>query len=275
MNHPMPEVLIGIPTLNGPERLRRCLRAIRAHTPLDQPFKVLVVDDCSTPENLEKNKEVVSETGIDMLTHNTRLGVARGWNDLTRHTRAPWVILMNDDVEVVPDWYEALVFSLKKNPHAGMIGLPSYQGVNSLNFSPPPIKSYNEAKMQRGTGMFSATGFLFGFERKKFDYVSGFDDGFFLFYEEVDFGARLQNCGWPSYMLSYPVVIHQGGASTSDPENVADAQRVMAESRARFKERHQSIAHIRKSMETAGWQAQEREYPKPVEWNTMLKTWVD
>ena len=49
----------------------------------------------------------------DPLGAVRRLGVARGWNDLTRHTNAPIIILMNDDVEVVPDWYEALVFSLK------------------------------------------------------------------------------------------------------------------------------------------------------------------
>lgn len=269
MNHPDPEVLIGIPTLNGPDRLRRCLRSIRLNTPRAEPWKVLVVDDRSTPENLQRNKEVIHEHGVELLMHEERSGVAAGWNHLTRHTNAPWVILMNDDVEVVPDWYEALVFSLKANRDAGMIGLTAYQGVNSSNFTPPPVKSYNEARMQCGYKMFSTTGFLFGFERTKFDKVEGFDERFFLFYEEIDFGVRLLNQGWPSYMLSYPVVIHQGGASTSDTRNVPDPQGVMAESRARFKEKHGSIEAIRSKME----------YPVtgPVlrEWNSMLKTWVD
>ena len=270
MNHPEPEVTIGIPTLNGPDRLRRCLRSIRINTPRSEAFKVLVVDDCSTPDNLQRNKDVIHEFGVEMITHHERFGVARGWNDLTRHTQAPWIILMNDDVEVVPDWYEALVFSLKNNPHAGMIGLPAYQGVNSSNFTPPPIKSYNESKMERGVGMFSTTGFLFGFERRKYDEVAGFDNGYFLFYEEVDFGACLMEKGWPSYMLSYPVVIHQGGASTSDTRNVPDAQGVMAESRERFKRKHGSIKAVRDAM--AGLKV--AHHPN-VQWNTMLKTWVD
>ena len=268
MNHPEPEVLIGIPTLNGPDRLRRCLKSIRINTPRAEPFKVLVVDDCSTPDNVQRNKDVIHEFGVEMITHQERFGVARGWNDLTRHTKAPYVILMNDDVEVVPDWYEALVFSLKHNLHAGMIGLTSYQGVNSSNFTPPPIKSYNEARMQRGVGMISSTGFLFGFERKKFEEIKGFDDGFFLFYEEVDFGVRLLLKGWPSYMLSYPVVIHQGGASTSDTRNVSDPQGIMAESRARFKAKLGSIASIREKV------GDDLQFPVR-EWNTMLKTWVD
>jgi GT2 family glycosyltransferase len=272
VNHQDPEVLIGIPTLNGADRLKRCLRSIQVNTPRSQPFKVLVVDDYSTPENLERNKNVTHEFGIEMLTHQERLGVARGWNDLTRHTKAPFVILMNDDVEVVPDWYEALTFSLKNNPEAGMIGLTAYQGVNSSTFTPPPVKSFNEAVMQRGEGMFSTTGFLFGFRREKFDAVSGFDDQYFLFYEEVDFGIRLLQCGWPSYMLSYPVVIHQGGASTSDSRNVQDPQGVMAVSRERFKQKFGGIKAVRESIESI-WK---HKGPKNlVQWNTMLKTWID
>jgi N-acetylglucosaminyl-diphospho-decaprenol L-rhamnosyltransferase len=272
VNHPEPEVLIGIPTLNGSDRLRRCLRSIKVNTPPAQPFKVLVVDDCSTPENLQRNKNVVHEFGIEMITHQERYGVARGWNDLTRHTKAPYIILMNDDVEVVPDWYDALVFSLKNNPGAGMIGLTAYQGVNSSNFSPPPVKSYNEAVMQRGDGMFSATGFLFGFRHEQFDMISGFDDGYFLFYEEVDFGIRLLQAGWPSYMLSYPVVIHQGGATTSDTRNVQDPQGVMAASRDRFMSKFGGMRAIRDAIDKI-WK--HRGPSRLVQWNTMLKTWVD
>ncbi len=270
MNHPEPEVLIGIPTLNGPERLRRCLRSILLYTPREAAFKVLVVDDCSTPENLKKNKDVIHEFGVEMITHQERFGVARGWNDLTRHSQAPYVILMNDDVEVVPDWYEALVFTLKNNPHVGMVGLTAYQGVNTANFTPPPVKSYNEAKMLRGEGMFSTSGFIFGFRHMKFDEIGGFDDGYFLFYEEVDFGARMEAAGHQSYMLSYPVVIHQGGASTSDSRNVPDAQAVMRQSRERFKMKHESVAKVREVM---------REFPPSfhscIEWNTSLKVLVD
>jgi GT2 family glycosyltransferase len=270
VNHPDPEVLIGIPTLNGPDRLRRCLRSIQINTPRSESFKVLVVDDCSTPDNLQKNKDVVHAFGVEMITHQERLGVARGWNDLTRHSKAPYVILINDDVEVVPDWYEALVFTLKNNPHAGMVGLTAYQGVNSSNFTPPPVKSYNEAKMQRGEGMFSTSGFIFGFQHMKFDEIGGFDDAFFLFYEEVDFGVRMEAAGYSSYMLSYPIVIHQGGASTSDSRNVPDPNGIMCQSRERFKAKHGSVLRVRQAAYARGPQK-----ATCLEWNTALKVLVD
>lgn len=263
-----PEICVGIPTLNGPERLARCLEAVRRHTPMDALGAVLFVsDDCSHEGNLDANKRVCSNYGVEMLMAQARLGVAEQWNRLTRHTDAPVVVLMNDDVEVVPDWLQALAFTIKNNPHAGMVGLKAYQGVNSLNFTPPAVPSYNEAVMERGVGMISATGFLFGFSRDKYEDIGGFDPGFFAFYEEIDFGVRLLAKGWPSYMLSYPVVVHQGGATTSDRKNI-DAQRVIAESREKFKAKHGGIGPIREAMV-------EREWPRPVQWNTMLGTWID
>ena len=269
-NDRTPQICIGIPTLNGPARLARCLTAIRNHTPLeDFQAKVLVSDDFSREADLEENKQICSAFSVDLLTAPARLGVSQQWNRLTWHTNAAVVILMNDDVEVVPDWLEALAFSIRNNPHAGMIGLKAYQGVNSENFRPPPVHSYNEAVFERGTGMVSTTGFLFGFERKKHDAVGGFDPNFFAFYEEIDFGVRLLATGYPSYMLSYPIVIHQGGATTSDVRNI-DAQKVIQESREKFKAKHGSIRTIRETLvePLAGW-------PKPVQWNTMLKTWID
>lgn len=263
-----PEICVGVPTLNGPDRLARCLESVRRHTPMEALGAALFVsDDCSREGGLEANKRVCADYGVEMLMAQSRLGVAEQWNRLTRHTAAPIVVLMNDDVEVVPDWLQALAFTLRNNPHAGMVGLKGYQGVNSLNFTPPPVPSYNEAVMERGVGMIASTGFLFGFSRDKYDAVGGFDPGFFAFYEEIDFGARLLAMGWPSYMLSHPVVIHQGGATTSDRKNL-DAQRVMAESRGRFKAKHGGIGPLRAAMA-------ERDWPRPVQWNTMLGTWID
>ena len=266
-----PKILIGIPTLNGPERLARCLESIRRHTPLEAyNAQVLVSDDFSYRNNLEENRKVCHNFGVELVCPaQVRIGVAQQWNCLTRHTEAPVVILMNDDVEVVPDWLEALAFSILQNPHAGMIGLKAYQGVTSRNFTPPPVQSYNEAIMERGLGMISATGFLFAFERRKWEAIGGFDPHFFAFYEELDFSIRLlKEGGWWPYMLSYPVVIHQGGATTSDVRNL-DSQKVLLESREKFKVKHGSIQAVRDHMGTLPAP------PKSVQWNTMLKTWVD
>lgn len=275
MSNESPKICIGIPTLNGPDRLDRCLASIFKHTPLKEyGAAVLVSDDFSYEKHMTENAKVCANYGADLLLAPARIGVAQQWNRLTLHTKAEIMILMNDDVEVVPDWLEALAFTIRHNPHVGMVGLKAYEGVNSKNFTPPPVQSYNEAVMEHGYGMFSTTGFLFGFERVKFDAIGGFDPNFFAFYEEIDFGFRLRNEGWPSFMLSYPVVIHQGGATTSDRKNV-DAERVLLDSRAKFNAKHGSLSAVRAATVKADLSRLGNLNLPRIQWNTMLKTWND
>lgn len=265
-----PEILIGVPTLNGPERLERCLRSIKRWTSLEKyKAQVLVSDDFSYDRKLAENKTVCNAYRVPLLMAEQRLGVAEQWNRLVRHTEAPIQILMNDDVEVVEHWLEALVYSIRENPHAGMVGLKAYQGVNSTNFSPPPSVSYAESIMERGSGLLSSCGYLFAFEKAKWTVVGGFDTQFFAFYEEIDFGIRLFRENFPSYMLSYPIVVHQGGATTSDPSNI-DAPKVIVESREKFKAKHPPISEIRRDMDAA-----QATWPATRNWNTGLSVTID
>lgn len=271
----MPEsyrVTIGIPTLNGPERLDRCLGSIKRHTPLARfEAGVLVCDDGSLERYRKMNKTVTSRHGVEMLMNEGRLGVPESWNRLARHGILNWgsdcVVLLNDDVEVTPDWLEVLVFSVRKNPHAGMIGLNAWQGVNSSSFELPPVPAYCEATLVHGYGMLATMGFCFAFASDKFNIVGGFDTRYFCFYEEVDFGVSLLHKGWPSYMTSYPYVIHQGGATTSERTNL-NAAEVMAASRTKFMEKWVSIAYQRELF-------MGKEWPRTVHWNTLFRNWED
>lgn len=266
------KVTIGIPTLNGPDRLDRCLRALIRHTPLGKhDATILVCDDGSREEAVEKNKNVISRHGIRMLMNQARLGVAESWNRLARHGIENYgsdcIVLLNDDVEVTTDWLDALVFSVRMNPHAGMVGLNAWQGINSDFFNPPPAVAYSEATMLHGHGMLASCGYCFAFAADKYKAVEGFDPRYFCFYEELSFGLSLLHKDWPSYMLSYPFVIHQGGATTSEPANV-DAAACLSESREKFKSKWVSVEHQRKLF--AG-----RQWPPCIHWNTALKRLED
>jgi N-acetylglucosaminyl-diphospho-decaprenol L-rhamnosyltransferase len=45
--------------------------------------------------------------------------------------------------------------------------------------------------------------------------VGGFDEQFFLYWEDVDLGRRLKTAGWEIMVLPRPGVIHRRGASLS------------------------------------------------------------
>jgi GT2 family glycosyltransferase len=258
------KIFIGIPTLNGPDRLDRALRAIRAHTDL-RDVAVLVSDDCSTPENLELNKNAVHASGVEMLMSSQRLGVSQQWNRLVRHVPdAEICVLLNDDVEVVEDWLDVLAFSLARNPKLGMVSLRCETGVTSDNAVPRPRIDYSEARLLTGGGtLISSGGACFAFRRDDWQAVLGFDERYFCFYEEVDFGVALaRERGLFSAFASYPVVLHMGGATVSAN---TDAPAVLLDSRARFAEKWGT------TLDQLRAEFSKRRVPPWVEWNTSWK----
>lgn len=259
------KVLIGIPTLNGPDRLDRALKSIKTYTDL-KDVVVLVSDDASTPENLKLNKDVVHAHGVEMLMSEERLGIAKQWNRLVRHVPdAEICVLLNDDVEVVEDWLDVLVFSLQKNPDLGMVSLRCETGVTSSNGQPRPRVDYNESHiLHAGGSLVSGGGAAFAFKHADWEAVGGFDERYFCFYEEVDFGVSLSQAGRFNVFVSYPIIYHMGGATIG--VNM-DASKVLLDSRKKFEEKWG------RSMASFQVEFVKRFRPNFVEWNSQFKHW--
>ncbi len=236
----MHKVLVGIPTLNNPDLLRSCLDSIyKTHDMykgLD--IRVIALDDSSTPENLEKNKEICATYGIDLLMHTSRYGVARAWNNLSTHVESEIVILLNDDVEVAHNWIDVIIYTLDNNPDIGVVGLNAYEGDNS-KLTLPPIPTYIESKIMFGGNLhpiLSARGFGFGFRRLDYDMIEGFDNRYFYFFEEVDFNiSMMKKLNKRNCILSYPILKHHHGVTCMKDINYHP--NVFSESMKKFEEK--------------------------------------
>jgi GT2 family glycosyltransferase len=283
MTQPTVKVTVGIPTLNGHERLRRCLWSIEECTTRDENVRVVVCDDGSAEAELQKNRDVLWSflgkiPSLEMLENGERRGIAKSWNRLARHyPDADVVVLMNDDIEVVKDWLDVLVYSVMQNKTAGMVGLNSYYALtkhqhsllfpeNTLPHVRIPLIDYREAHLMSGGGkLVSSQGPIFALRKSAFDEVGGFDERYFCFFEEVDLGVRLRQKGYYHYMADYPICYHMGGATNSDPKNL-DAKAEIANSRAKFLEKWgKTLGEIRNEYGPA---------PAAVEWNSQLKNWA-
>jgi GT2 family glycosyltransferase len=274
-------VTVGIPTLNGPDRLARCLVAIEWCTRSFDDVRVLVCDDGSTDENLKLNKDVIHNAGVlrqkaqlEMLVNEGRLGIAQSWNRLVRHHASDVAVLLNDDIEVVDDWLDVLVYSVTRNPKLGMVALNSYVAltkaqVQAMHPGAPwhavvPRIDYHEAHLQTSGGrLLASTGPAFAFRRAVFDEVGGFDERYFCFYEELDFGVSLRRLGYLHAILSYPIAFHMGGATTS----TLDSSMIMRESHEKFVEKWGAVpGELRDRFGVA-------DVPPLDEWNTLASNW--
>ena len=214
----MHKVVVGIPTLNNPEVLNKCLNSIfKSYDVKKYNIKILVIDDFSSAENLSKNKEICASYQIDLLMNKKRLGVANSWNILVKHYNSEFAILLNDDIIVSHNWLDVILYTLENNPEIGVVGLNAYEGSNSY-LLPNNIPTYIESNIMLGGNLhpiLSARGYAFGFRRRDYDSVGGFDNAYFCFFEEVDFNLLImdklnkRNC-----MLSYPVIKHTHGSTT-------------------------------------------------------------
>jgi GT2 family glycosyltransferase len=293
-----PRVLIGVPTLNGPDRLKRCLESVRDCTDTKRfDVRCVIADDGSTEMNLAGNHKVVGAflciPGMTFLHGHGRTGIASTWNRIVRSDDREIIALINDDIEVVPDWLEVIEYSLSNNAHVGMVGLNSYLSVTkqqvrvegrmplTIDYKEArlrdgdlccavcdgPLRSdYYEARLMNGGGsLIASTGSCFGFRRKVYDQVGGFDERYHVFFEEVDFGVSLQRAGYFNYMASYPLVYHTGGETNSDPKNLIASERLV-ESREKFQAKWKKTpSQLREEFMKRG--------PAPLsrEWNSMIR----
>jgi GT2 family glycosyltransferase len=278
----MTSVLVGIPTLNGPDRLTRCLESIAQCTRLSafESVKVLVCDDGSREDQLKLNKDAVSRAsrrlpGLEMLVSETRCGIAASWNKLVRHQSTDAVVLVNDDIEVVDYWLDVLVYSVTENRVAGMVALNSYAGVTKGQVQAagraPLRRDYFESKLlHAGGNLLAASGSIFAFRRDTYDAVGGFDERYFCFYEEVDFGVAMKMIGLVHFVADAPVVYHMGGATTSDACNLV-ASEEMVRSRQEFRKKWgKTPAELRAQFANAM-----SHLSRLHEWSTQLATFTD
>lgn len=77
-------------------------------------------------------------------------------------------------------------------------------------------------------------GCFFGFRREMYDAVGGFDEQYFAFYEELDFGVACAEKGFPTFTLPVPHDNYHLWSATFATAPEINAGKVMVESRQKF-----------------------------------------
>ena len=100
------DVTVIVPVWNRRELLERLLCSLRAQT--KAAAEVLVVDDGSQ----DGSPEIAECMGARAIRMGTRGGFARAVNRGIRESRTPLLAILNNDVELAPDWLEKLLAGL-------------------------------------------------------------------------------------------------------------------------------------------------------------------
>ena len=115
----MPEVSIIVPVYKAEAFLRECVDSILSQTFPD--FEVILVDNASTDDSLSVARELFPDIKEVILPEN--FGFCRAVNEGIRSSRAPFVLLLNNDTVVDENFVGSLYEAIRKKKKIFSLGV--------------------------------------------------------------------------------------------------------------------------------------------------------
>lgn len=220
---------IIIPNYNGLEHLKTCYDSVRQQS--FKEYNIVLVDNNSGDGSVNYTKEVFPDSVILELDKN--YGFARAVNEGINFSLAvstcKYILLLNNDIELDPEFLRKGIETFEKIPEASIIA------VKMLNFFDRSIiddcgdfiKGKGGSPAARGhgekdEGQYDKEEFIFGacagaafYKKEIFRKIGIFDKDFFAYYEDIDFSFRALLAGYKCFYQPKTVCYHKRGGTSS------------------------------------------------------------
>lgn len=226
-----PKVFIIIVNYNGYKDTIECLQSLQKIT--YKNYEVVVVDNASPNKSVAELKKNLF--GAKLIENKENLGFAGGNNTGIKYAlenKADYVLLLNNDTIVEPDFLSILIEEGEKNSKAGILGslICYYDEPNKIWFAGGKINwlltkgthiDYNrvipaEAGIQAHSSKKTdyITGCCLLIKKNVIDKIGMMDDDYFLYYEDTDWNLRAQKAGFESIIVPKSKIYHKISQST-------------------------------------------------------------
>lgn len=216
---------IIIVAYNSNDVILGCLKALDIQT--DKRFEVVIVDN-GFPNNPLIALPPLSFP-VEIIEPNANLGFASGCNLGAKTAQTPWVIMLNPDTRVAPNWLEQLARSMAAKPEVSVWASTLLQDENPeyLDGFGDVFSIYGVA-WRGGAGhskdvtpkkdviIFGACGAAAAYKRTIFEILGGFDAAYFCYLEDVDLALRFTLANHTTRISHKAVVKHIGGSSSKN-----------------------------------------------------------
>jgi GT2 family glycosyltransferase len=223
-----PWLAIVIPNWNGRHLLEDCLDSLRRQS--CHEFSVTVVDNGSTDGSAEWLGSAFPEVRCIVLPENR--GFSAAVNAGIEQTSTPWVLLLNNDMEVDGDCIAALKNAVERYPQYDLLALKmlNFHQRSHLDGAGDGVirggAGYRLGTMEEDGPFYSSDRDVFGacagaalYRRSLFERVGLFDEDFFAYLEDVDFNIRAQRNGCRCRYVAAARVYHIGSATSGSKFN--------------------------------------------------------
>lgn len=228
-----PKVSVIIVNYNSGDCLRRCVASVLAHR---GDVEIVIWDNASNDDSLILQKDVLDRIRLSRSERN--LGFARAVNAAIRECSGEYVAILNPDAEARSDFISPLLDFLEQHGKNAIVGgavinpdgtleracmrtIPTpwsaflrLSGISLLSPNSRRLSLYNlpQCKADKPQEVGAVSGSFCMFKRQVGERV-GFDEGFFLFGEDIDFCLRAKDVGCPVWFVPSASVVHLKGVS--------------------------------------------------------------
>jgi GT2 family glycosyltransferase len=188
---------------------------------------------------------------VRVISLQENLGFGPACNVGVAASTGPFILLLNPDAVASPDGVLQLINFMEQNCPAGIAGAcltdPSGSRLRSMGDRPtifsialdrllvlPARVAGRRGKLRKLIGALSAkyrlpdqpqrvawvSGAALCCRRQAWEQLGGFDENFFMYYEDVDLCLRAADLGWETWHLPEVTIEHQSGASWQGNETL-------------------------------------------------------
>ena len=229
-----PTLDVVIVSFRSRELVRSCLLSLRAYPPASGA-RVWVVDNASGDGTTEMVRAEFPE--VELLASKANLGFSAANNLAIRRGRAPYVLALNPDTRLTEGALDRLLRLMETDSSIGMAGcrleledgtfdhaarrsfptpigaIGHFIGLGRRSNAPHVLAQYRAPSIASGP-VDAVNGAFMLMRRRALDEVGLFDEGYWMYMEDLDLCYRFARAGWTTWYEPSVSVLHVKGASS-------------------------------------------------------------
>jgi hypothetical protein len=211
---------------------RRAIESLKRFSP---DAEIILVDNHSDDNSVEVFRRELPGVTLLPLDENYGFGVANNRGAEIAH--GEYLLILNNDTELLEDTPLKLVTIMKQNEHIGALGpmIVNPDGSFQWSFGSQPTflnewrtrqatrkllrrgRTYQDSFAEQFAGGCDVdwlTGAALMIPKKLFDQIGGFNESYFIYFEDADICKRIRNLGYSVRYEPVGKLIHYGGIDT-------------------------------------------------------------
>lgn len=236
----IPSLDIIIVNWNSGEQLYQCLDSIKKTERKEFAISnIFIVDNASTDGSVDTITSYNDDFPVQIIRNKENIGFAAACNQAAKYSRSKYILFLNPDVKLFRNSLTKPIAFLEQpeNKMVGIVGIqllddygciartcarfpiPSRFCLISLGLSKLFPKLFPDHFMREWNHRESrevdqVMGAFLLIRRSLFQQLGGFDERFFVYFEDVDLSYRAQKSGWKSFYLADAQAYHKGGGTS-------------------------------------------------------------